>query len=166
MDTGSSAVGRSSVEIPELHEQNLQLFSPLLLVPGKSGIFIRGYVPKSMRTDFPLLECFPFDPSKNSPVIQSIPRETKRIQAVLHCFTSNLDQPLLKFFAFLVDETTESSPSLPASILTATRSGDYGILTIEIEMPEMTAGDYELILAAVETLSLEKAQTSVVLRVF
>ncbi|MEE9557207.1 MAG: VWA domain-containing protein, partial [Candidatus Adiutricales bacterium] len=75
MDKGSGAVGRYSVEIPEIPEEGLQLFPPLLLAHGKAGLFVRGYIPKTMSADFPLLDCFPFDPAKYSPIVGAIPED-------------------------------------------------------------------------------------------
>ena len=52
MQTGESAVGRDMVEIPEPVEQGLQLLPPLLLAPGKTDLYVRGYIPKSLNTGF------------------------------------------------------------------------------------------------------------------
>ena len=94
LDTGKGAVGRYSLEIPELSKSNLQIFPPLLLSQEKSGIYIRGYVPNTLESGFPLLDQFPFDPELTSPTLGEIPKHAQTIQAVLHCSMHNLDKPI------------------------------------------------------------------------
>jgi VWFA-related protein len=142
MQTGESAVGRGKFEIPKIQEQGLQLISPLLLTPGKTDLYIRGYVPESIKANFPLLDYFPFDPEQYTPFFGEIPKNTQKIQAVLCCYMRNLTKPVLKFEATLIENSSGHENSLPVSILLGTKEGEEAKLLAEFTMPELKAGEY------------------------
>jgi VWFA-related protein len=166
MQTGESAVGRYAIEIPEPLEQGLKLLPPLLLDPGKTDIYIRGYIPKSIDAGFPLLDCFPFDPELYSPILGEIPKATQKIQAVLCCSMRNLAKPVLKFEATLIENASGQASSLPVSILSGKKEGDEGTLLAEFKMPELKPGEYTLQISAFDISSQARSQISVPLRVF
>lgn len=165
MDSGKGAVGRYAMEIPEAPKQGLQVLPPLLLAPGKSGLFLRGYVPKTLDSKFPLLDYFPFDPTSYSPLLGEIPHNTKKLLAVLRCSMWNLSKPLLKFSAALIEQSSERSFSLPISILSGKKEGNLGILLVEFQIPEMEPGDYILEISAVDKASQARSQTSITCRI-
>jgi VWFA-related protein len=166
MQTGESAVGRYIVEIPEPLEQGLQLLPPLLLAPGNTDLYVRGYIPKSLNTGFPLLDCFPFDPELYSPIIGEIAQDTQKIQAVLSCCMRNLTKPVLKFEADLTKNSSDKACSLPVSILSGEKKGEEGKLLAEFKMPELTPGEYTLRITAIDISSQARSQTAVALRVY
>jgi VWFA-related protein len=166
MQTGESAVGRDKVEIPKIQEQGLQLLSPLLLAPGKIDLYIRGYVPKSINANFPLLESFPFDPEQYAPFFGEIPKNTQKIQAVLCCSMRNLTKPDLKFDATLIENSSGRESSIPVSILFGEKEGEEAKLLAEFTMPELTAGEYILRITAFGDSSQARSQTAVSLRVY
>jgi len=166
MDTGSGAVGGYSEEIPQAPEQGLQLFPPLLLTPGKSSLFVRGYVPAKEKNKFPLLDYFPFDPAQYSPMLESIPKNISKIQAVLHCSMQKLTKPLLKFSATLIENSSGQSTTLPLSILSGKKEGEMGTLLTEIKIPEMIPGEYVLVIAVEDTSSKARSQTSTTCRFY
>ncbi|MGB2765187.1 MAG: VWA domain-containing protein [Candidatus Aminicenantaceae bacterium] len=161
MQTGESAVGRDKVEIPKIQEQGLQLLSPLLLAPGKTDLYIRGYVPKSIKANFPLLYYFPFDPEQYAPFFGEIPKNTQKLQAVLCCYMRNLARPVLKFEAALIENSSGHESSLPVSILFGTKEGEEAKLLAEFTMPELTAGEYILRITAFGSSSQARSQTAV-----
>ena len=166
MQTGESAVGRDKVEIPKKQEQGLQLLSPLLLAPGKTDLYIRGYVPKSIKANFPLLDYFPFDPEQYAPFFGEIPKNTQKIQAVLCCSMRNLTKPVLKFEATLIENSSGHESFLPVSILFGTKEGEEAKLFAEFTMPELTAGEYILRITAFGNSSQDRSQTAVSLWVY
>lgn len=166
MQTGVSAVGRSAVEIPEPLGHDLQLFPPLLLARGKTDLYVRGYVPKSIKGNFPLLDSFPFDPELYSPILGEIPKDTQKIQALLRCSMRNLTKPMLKFEADLIESSSSKESSLPVSILSAEKEGEEGRLLAEFEMPELIAGEYILRITAIDLSSQTRSQAATPLRVY
>ena len=166
MQTGESAVGRYAVEIPEPLEQGLQLLPPMLFAPGKTDLYVRGYIPKSINVDFPLLDCFPFDPELYSPILEEIPKETEKIQAVLHCCMQKLIKPALKFEAALIDNSSEQVSKLPVSILSAKKEEYEGTLLVEFQMPELSAGKYILHISVMDVSSSAQSQATVELSVY
>lgn len=161
MDTGNGAVGRQSIKIPEAQKQGIQILPPLILIPGKSSLFVRGYVPKTVKSKFPLLDFYPFDPAQYSPIFNDIPNHTKNIQAVIHCSMWNLTKPMLEFTAALIEKSTGKSTSLPLTILSGKKESGEGILLIELKMPEMEPGEYRLLISAVDLTSKSQSQTSI-----
>ncbi|MCK4646715.1 MAG: VWA domain-containing protein [Candidatus Aminicenantes bacterium] len=159
MDKGSGAVGRYSVEIPEIPEKGLMLFPPLLLAPGKAGLFVRGYVPETMSTDFPLLDCFPFDPAKYSPILGAIPGDMPSILAVLHCSVRNLTNPRVRFTAHMVEKSSGESIPLTVSILSGKKEGEMGTILAKLKLPDIKPGEYVLVISANDTSSQARSQT-------
>jgi hypothetical protein len=178
MDKGSGAVGRYSVEIPEIPEEGLQLFPPLLLAsgkaglfpprllaPGKAGLFVRGYIPKTLSADFPLLDCFPFDPAKYSPIVGAIPEDMPSILAVIHCSIRNLTNPRLRFTAHLIKKSSGESIPLILSILSGKKEREMGTILAELKLPEISPGEYVLVITAEDTSSQARSQTSIACRI-
>ncbi len=161
MQTGESAVGRDKVEIPKIQEQGIQLLSPLLLAPGKTDLYVRGYVPKSIKANFPLLDYFPFDPEQYTLFFGKIPKNTQKIQAVLCCYMRNLTKPVLKFEATLIENSSGHESSIPVSILFGTKEGEEAKLLAEFSMPELMAGEYILQITAFGNASQVRSQTAV-----
>ena len=166
MDTGSGAVGGYSEKIPQALELGLQLFPPLLLTPGKSSLFVRGHVPAKEKNKFPLLDYFPFDPAQYSPMLETIPKDISKIQAVLHCSMRKLTKPLLKFSATLIENSSGQSTTLQLSILSGKKEGEMGTLLTEIKIPEMMPGEYVLVIAVEDTSSKARSQTSTACRFY
>jgi len=166
MQTGESAVGRYVVEIPEPQEQALQLWPPLLLALGKTDLYVRGYVPKSLEADFPLLDCYPFDPESHSPILGGIPKDTETIQFVLNCFMRKLQQPVLKFEADLIDNSKNRTVSLPVSVLSGKKDGEAGTFIAELTMPELAAGGYTLRITAIDLSNQARSETTVFIMVY
>ena len=142
-----------------------ELFPPLLLSQKKSSFFIRGYIPNSLESNFPLLDRFPFDPEQYSPIFKDIPSNTKNFRAVIHCSMRNLTKPMLKFTAALIEKSTKKSTSLPLTVLSGKNEGGEGTLLIELKMPDIEPGEYILMLNAVDLTSKFHSQTSVACRV-
>jgi len=165
MDKGNGAVGRYSVEIPEIPEEGLLLFPPLLLAPGKAGLFVRGYIPETMSTDFPLLDCFPFDPAQYSPILGAIPEDMPSILAVIHCSVRNLTNPRVRFTAHLVEKSSGESIPLAVSILSGKKEGEMGTILAKLKLPDITPGEYVLVIAAEDTSSQARSQTSIAFRI-
>lgn len=166
IQTGESAVGSDKVEIPKIQEQGLQLVSPLLLAPGKTELYIRGYVPKSIKANFPLLYYFPFDPEQYAPFFGEIPKNTQKIQAVLCCYMRKLTKPALKFEATLIENSSGHESSLPVSILFGTKEGEEAKLLAEFTMPELTVGEYILRITAFGNSSQARSHTAIKLWVY
>ena len=166
MDTGNGAVGRCVMEIPDISAQGLKLFPPLLLASGKSGLYIRGHIPKDINNKFPLLDYFPFDPEKSYPMLGDIAGETTKIQAVLRCSMRNLDKPVLKVYAALIEKTSKISTSLPVSILDGNKEGEMGTLLAEFKMPQMAPGEYILVITAEDISSQARSETTTALKIY
>ncbi|MBL7084391.1 MAG: VWA domain-containing protein, partial [Candidatus Aminicenantes bacterium] len=165
MDKGNGAVGRYSVEIPEIPEEGLLLFPPLLLAPGKAGLFVRGYVPETMSTDFPLLDCFPFDPAQYSPILGAIPEGMQSILAVIHCSVRNLTNPRVRFTAHLVEKSSGESIPLAVSVLSGKKEGEMGTILAKLKLPDIALGEYVLVIVAEDTSSKASTQTSIAFRI-
>lgn len=143
-ETGAGAVGQAEAEILPLVESGLQIYPPLLLAPGRSGMFIRGFIPKSEKGKFPLMDYFPFDPEKSTPILDRLPGDGSKIQALLHCAMPGLVKPALKFTARLIMVETGQSFALPLTIQSGKKDGDMGTLMTEIQLPALPPGNYQI----------------------
>jgi hypothetical protein len=123
-------------------------------------------VPKSGENKFPLLDSFPFDPAQYSPAMGSFPQDTTKIRAVMHCSLQGLTKPALKFSASLIEKSSQQSFSLPVSIISAKKEGELGTLLVELRMPELEPGEYLLAIAAEDTASQARSQTSISCRIY
>jgi len=166
MDTGNGAVGRYAMDIPDISAQGLKLFPPLFLAPGKSGLYVRGFVPKAMGNKFALLDYFPFDPEQSYPILGEIAGDAAKIQAVLRCSLHNLTKPVLKFKAALIEKSSKKSTALPVSILSGNKEGEMGTLLAEFQMPKMAPGEYLLVIIAEDISSQARSQTSTAFRIY
>ncbi len=166
MDTGNGAVGRYAMDIPDISAQGLKLFPPLFLAPGKSGLYVRGFVPKALGTKFALLDYFPFDPEQSYPILGEIAGDAAKIQAVLRCSLHNLTKPVLKFKAALIEKSSKKSTALPVSILSGKKEGEMGTLLAEFQMPKMAPGEYLLVIIAEDISSQAHSQTSTAFRIY
>jgi VWFA-related protein len=165
MDSGQGAVGRYEGDIPQIPETGLQIFPPLLLSPGKSALFVRGYVSKPGKSPFPLLDVFPFDPEQYSPILNTISVGTKKFQAVLRCAMPHLDNPSIKLTAALVNRTSQRAVPLTVSILGGQKTDEMGTLFAEFNLPEIGPGDYNLLVTAYDMTSKARSQTSTFCRI-
>jgi VWFA-related protein len=159
-ETGAGAVGQTEAEIVPAVEQGLQIYPPLLLASGQSGLFVRGYMPPSEKGKFPLMDYFPFDPEKSTPLLDVIPGDGSKIQALLHCAMPGLDKPALKFTARLIMSETGQSFALPLSILSGKKDGDMGTLLTELRLPALPPGEYRLDIKVEDTASGAASQSS------
>ena len=168
METGNGAVGRANMNIPDFSVEGLKLYRPLLLIPGKSGIYIRGHIPKStnINSKFPLLDYFPFAPDQAHPLLGGVAGDAAKIQAVFRCSMRSLAQPRLKFSAALIEKVSKTSTSLPVSILNGKKDGDMGTLWAELKLPQMTPGEYLLVIAADDLTSRARSETTSSLTIY
>ena len=165
MGTGRGAVGRYAVEIPKYPDQGLLLFPPLLLNSGKSGLFVRGYTPKTENKNFPLVDFFPFDPGVYTPLLGDISGDSSSIQAVMHCLVKGLVNPQIRFTAQLVARESEATYPVPISVLSGKKKGDIGTIFVELKLPEIGPADYTLAVMAEDTASGASSQTSTDIRI-
>jgi len=166
MDTGNGAVGRCVMDIPDISGQGLKLFPPLLLATGKSGLYIRGHIPKDINNKFPLLDYFPFDPEQSYPILGQIAGDAAKIQAVLRCSLHSLDKPVLKFYASLIEKSSKKSTSMPVTILSGKKEGEMGTLLAEFQKPKMAPGEYLLVIIAEDISSQARSQTSTAFKIY
>jgi hypothetical protein len=168
IENGNGAVGRAYTNIPDFSAEALKLYPPLLLAPGKSGIYIRGHIPKSTnnKSKFPLLDYFPFAPDQATPLLGAVAGDAAQIQAVFRCSMRSLAQPRLKFTAALIEKTSKKSTSLPVSILNGKKDGDMGTLWAEFKLPQMPPGEYLLVITANDLTSQTRSETTTNLTIY
>ncbi|MFC2157568.1 hypothetical protein ACFLT9_07010 [Acidobacteriota bacterium] len=166
MKTGKGAVAQYSAKMPEYPEQGLKLFPPFLLTHGKSGLFVRGHIPKTKDNKSPLLDYYPFDPAEYAPILTRIPVGSRSIFAIINCYISNLSNPQVQFTAELIDKETGRSTPLTLSIQSGKRGGNIGTVLAKLELPNLDEGEYVLLLTAEDTVSKAQSQASIACRVF
>jgi hypothetical protein len=118
-----------------------------------------------MSSDFPLLDCFPFDPAQYSPIIGTIPEDMPSLLAVLHCSVRNLTNPRVQFTAHMVEKSSGESIPLTVSILSGKKEGEMGTLLARLKLPDIKPGEYVLVISANDTSSQARSQTFIPCRI-
>ena len=78
----------------------------------------------------------------------------------------NLTNPVLKFTAVLIERSSEQSTNLPVSILSGKKEDEIGTLLAEFQMPEMTPGEYILVITGEDLTNRARSQTSIACRIY
>ena len=164
LETGKGAVASSSVNIPELKDSGRRLFPPLLLSPKKDVYYINASKAQKKETGkepLSLINIYPFLSREYSPLIDNLDKETSKLLAVLRSSNINIQKSDVNLSVFLRESSSEEKTPLTYSILKGKKEGEkIDILLIELELPELQAGEYSIEIAAEEISTQSKSQVT------
>ena len=83
--SGKSALGTSSVEVPEFTQSKLIVYPPFLLIPDKKSVYLKAVKErrgKKIET-LSLNEIYPFLSNNQSPLVSEVDRSIRNLHAVL-----------------------------------------------------------------------------------
>ena len=167
LDNGKGAVGACSVEMPEAAEENLKLYPPLLLIPGKEMQYLHVFDPDKddASKSVSLFQIFPFQSKEYIPLVGELQQETPSLYAALRCIWKGNLEPEIQISAWL--EPRESGQKIPLAfhILNSQRQEEADVLFLEIEVPELQPGRYLLHLLAEDVATKSSSQTTSVFSV-
>lgn len=147
-ETGSGAVGSSSVIVPEAKDKGINLYPPLLLKSEEGASYMKR--PST---------AYPFNSNLYFPLIEPLEQGTNRILAVVRCTYSGIQQPDIQLSANLIHGSDDTQRTLPAalSILDRYHDSDTEIFLLELQTEQLPSGDYFLYLFAVDSNSQSRS---------
>jgi len=158
MMLGQTLLGKSKLTIPKAERSGLQFYSPLLLIPGGEPQFLQMTTPreKSQRTS--LINFYPLLPIECSPLVKTMTRDDRKILAVFPSKFRGSRTPQVNLDFRLSGLPSGLQIPLEARILESKKIGEErSVLVVELNLPELEPGDYELEIKATE--STTQAQT-------
>ena len=164
MENGAAAVASTRVNVVPKPLTGLGLHSPLLLTAESNFAYLESVAAKKTgRADWK--DAYPYERAKYSPLLGALPRETRRIYALLPCSTAGLVQPEIAVAAWLIDAGTGEKLPVSATVVNKTVSGSLDILLLELDLGGAPEGKYRIFFRAEDagSQSIATTQTALVL---
>jgi VWFA-related protein len=147
-ETGQASVGKTTFEIPDTSSSDSALTSPLLFASGKESKVFKFSKEKSQKEknkDLSLGNVYKYLPKNHRIVVQEIGPETKSFFAVLPVISTGHSASEVEFAVRLRPKPEGESIVLPMQIKDVRPvSKNKNILMMEIGLPELAPGEYEL----------------------
>lgn len=166
MSTGQAVIGKTFFKIPEPLASGMKFDSPLLFVPGKDAQFLKiSSMKKAADPASSLINFYPLLPLHCSPLVKNLEADDKVILAVIAAVFPTDQQPEVNLDVQMTMPSTGEEFPLEARILEAKRAENgKDVLVLEIDLPDLQPGEYELEIKATESLSQAQSvmKTSIV----
>jgi VWFA-related protein len=143
LETGQSAAGSMTVPCGPLDRQALSVFTPVLLVEGRSVFPIEGVV-KGAAENPAWREIYAYDAGSLSPVVGSEPITADKITVLLPYAAPGLGAPDLIFTANLVNSATGRSLTVPLELREVATRGPLEVQKLGISLAAVPKGKYML----------------------
>ena len=153
MTTGQSVVGQSPLMIPvPKAESSMTFFSPLLLVPEKNFQFLKLYrTRKGAGQLASLIDFYPLFPVGYAPLAGILDSGIKNLRLILPMEFRGEKIPEVELdFRLTTSESKEEIPVASRIIETRRIGQRRNVLDVEIALPELKPGNYELAVVATE----------------
>jgi hypothetical protein len=154
LETGQGAVAASSATIPERLEKGIQLWPPLLLIPEKNALYLKGFAPeKAGGKSVSLMDYYQFDSAQYLPLLDNVLDGNSTVSAVVRCAIVDIPNPEVNFLAYLIKKSSWEKFPLTLSVLSEVKEKELEISFINLEIPELPPGAYDMNLIAQEKTS-------------
>jgi len=154
MTTGQSVVGQSPLMIPAPNaESSLTFFSPLLLVSEKNFQFLKLYRTRGgARQPASLLDFYPLFPIGYAPLAGVLDAGIKNLHLILPMEFRGDKIPEVELDFRLTASAGKEEIPLASRIVETRRIGQRrNVLDVEIALPDLKPGNYELAVVATES---------------
>ena len=151
MAAGQTLVGKSLFNIPKPDPAGMKFYSPLLLIPGKEPQFVQMSLPKreSQRSSF--INFYPLLPLHCSPLVRNLETDEKRLVVVIPAEFQAKTAPEVNLdFRLTAPSTGEEFPIETKILETRKYEKGRNVLVLEIGLPTLRPGDYNLEIAATD----------------
>lgn len=144
--SGKSAIGMSSVEVPEFRKSNLNVYPPLLLIPEKGSFYIKAVKEEKRRKieTLSLNELYPYLSSRHSPLVKEVDRSVKKLLAVLRYSAGSRENLKIDLEMGLFHSPSGRNIPLEFNIVKSGKFERDDILLIEIKFPYIEPDMYTL----------------------
>ena len=170
--SGRSALGRLAFEVPSAAGEGLVLSSPVLLVPGEATRLVRMEsrpVRRGQAAQASLVDLYPFIPKNHRIVVQNVESGTESLTAILPIRVPAGDReapPRVEILARLIPRSIGEDIPLDLQVIQAMTTKDdreFLILRIDLPRPGAEAGEYDLEIAAEDSVSGKRGAVRTVL---
>ena len=154
METGQAVVGKTVFTLPEKSDSEIVLSSPLLFAKGPESQIVRfseGLSRKGKDKDISLSDIYKFLPKNHCLVVRDIESGIKSLLAVLPVSIAEGPAPEIELSVRLHPRPEGEAINLATEIIEIKNTNtNADILMIEIRLPDMKPGEYELEIEALE----------------
>jgi len=170
LKTGKAAVGSTEAVIPDRPESGLIIDPPLLVIPKEKAAFVRlseEFYETESRDQTSLKSYYPYLTNEQTPIVQYLERDTRKIYAILRGSITGIEEPEIDLAIYLTSDNRETKILLNSIVLSAQEEDENNnILFIEIELPKLTEGQYSLEFTAEDltTGSVSKSLSKIQIR--
>ncbi|MCJ7582009.1 MAG: hypothetical protein MUP98_15965, partial [Candidatus Aminicenantes bacterium] len=165
--SGKSAIGTTSVEVPEFERDELNVYPPFMLIPEKGSFYLKAVKEKKGKEleTLSLNELYPYLSSRHSPLVKEVDRSEKNLLAVLRYSAGSRDDLKIDLGIELIHSPDGRKIPLEFNIVESGKYERDDILLIEIKLPYIEPDLYTLKITLSEAnLNLE-AETSRTFRI-
>ncbi len=143
LDTGQSALGRSSGFVRASAAGALALATPLVLVPGGGGVLLEG-VTEERAGERAWREIYAYDPEAASPVIGDEPVRSDKVMLIVPARVAEGAGEALGVKLALVDTATGESRDVPYTLVSRSRAEGHEVLFLEAATDGLPPGKHLL----------------------
>lgn len=170
LETGQAILGKIVFLLPEKIDSDIVLSSPLLFAKGPESKIVRfseGSSRKGKNKDASLRDFYRFLPKNHCLVVRALGNKIKSLLAALPVTAGKGPAPEIEFSARLLPRPEGEPINLAMEIVDIQETGTQtDILMIEIRLPHLKPGEYELEIEALEkkTFARSSVQKSLVVK--
>ncbi len=154
METGQASMGKAAFNIPDKSIAEIVLTSPLLFTAGSESKIFKFSKKKGQKgkdKGLSLGDIYKYLPENHRLVVREIGPEIKNLLAVLPVTFAGGPAPEVKFIVRFHPKPEGEAILLPMQILDAHAISDNkDILMIEMKLPDLVPGEFELEIEAIE----------------
>ena len=154
LETGQAVVGKTIFALPEKSDSEIALSSPLLFAKGPESQILRfseGLSRKEKDKDSSLSDFYKFLPSNHCLVVRDLESGIESLLAVLPLTVAEGPAPEIELSIRLHPRPEGEAINLAAEIVDIKNTNtNTDILMIEIRLPDLKPGEYELEIEALE----------------
>jgi len=163
LETGEAAVGSAPLTIPDTHGSDLNLSCPLLILPDKSGYYVR--ISEEKKGSRSIHDLFPLLAEKSQPILDTLEAKERTIQAVLRFSAPQLSSADVLTSVWVMDRKTGESIRVNHKIISMKRDYQDLIVLLELSMPKLDPDTYELWVSLKDSKTGTEARSSRVLKI-
>lgn len=144
--SGKSALGMSSVEVPEFRKSGLNVYPPFLLIPEKESLYLKAVKEEKGREmeTLSLNELYPYLSSRHSPLVNEVDRSVENLLAVLRYSSGNREDLKIDLEIELIHGPSGRKIPFEFNIVESGKFERDDISLIEINLPYIEPDIYTI----------------------
>ena len=146
LETGKSALGTSSVKVPEIKESEIQIYPLFLQIPDKESFYVRAVreIEEQEKEALSLNDIYPYLSKNHSPLVTEVDRSEKRLLAILRFSADIPGKKPLDVMAELTHSPSGRKIPIESLILDSKKFGLDDTFLLELGLPFVEPDIYTL----------------------